>query len=146
MDTERDTTPATRADDAVFGRRPMGTAGRWWRGSMAVMVISAAVFVAWYASRDRGPSAEADGHVHGAAADAGTGEPVMHDAEQARRIGETFATVERTVLRQEVRSVAQVTVDPLLLQPDDADWYTAPAGRVSDTVTPVSWSGPVLVT
>ncbi|MCE9601336.1 MAG: efflux RND transporter periplasmic adaptor subunit [Gemmatimonadetes bacterium] len=111
MDTERDTTPSKHADDAVFGGRAMGTAGRWWRGVIALAVLSAAVFVAWYASRDGGPSAEPGGHVHGAAAGAGAGEPVMLDAEQARRIGVTYATVERTVLRQEVRTVAQVTFD-----------------------------------
>ena len=111
MDTERDTPPSARADDAVFGAHTMRPAGRWGRGLTAVLVLSAAVFVAWYASRDVGPSAEPAGHVHGAAAGTGAGGPVMLDAEQARRIGVTFATVERTVLRQEVRTVAQVTSD-----------------------------------
>lgn len=111
METEREARPSTPADDAVFGARATGPAGHWWRGLIAVVVLSAAVFVAWYASRDARPGAEPAGHVHGAAAGADAGGPVMLDAEQARRIGVTYAKVERTVLRQEVRTVAQVTVD-----------------------------------
>ena len=111
MDTERDATQSTRADDAVFGVRAAGPAGRWWRVVIAVVVLATAVFIAWYASRDALPAVDAAEHLHGAAGGGDSGQPVMLDAEQARRIGVTYATVERSVLRQEVRTVAQVTFD-----------------------------------
>ena len=116
METERDATQSTRADDAVFGARAMGPVGRWWRAVIAIVVLATAVFVAWYASRDGRPDVQAAAHLHGPAVGGDAGRPVMIDADQARRIGVTFATVERTVLRQEVRTVAQVTFDETRLR------------------------------
>lgn len=111
MDTERNARTDRHADDAVFGRRTKGAGARWRNGLIGAAVLAAAVFVAWYASRGDRPSAEAAGHVHGGAATGDGSQPVMLDAEQARRIGVTYATVERSVLRQEIRTVAQVTFD-----------------------------------
>ncbi|HEY3287257.1 MAG TPA: efflux RND transporter periplasmic adaptor subunit [Gemmatimonadaceae bacterium] len=70
-----------------------------------------AVLVARYAARGPSPEAAAAGHNHGAAAAADAAQPVMLTAEQAQRIGVTYATVEHSALNPEVRTVAQVTVD-----------------------------------
>lgn len=104
-----DRTHATAA--AAFGSRPRSAAARWMRLILGLGVLVAAVFVAVYASRREKPDAAAAGHEHGAAAASNAAQPVMLTAEQARRIGVSYATVERGVLDQEVRTVGQVTFD-----------------------------------
>lgn len=111
MHDDRNEGHSRPADRDVFGRRPVGTAARWWRALVGLGVLAIAALITVYASRGEAPPAEAAGHDHGAAAAIGEAQPVMLDAEQARRIGVTFAAVERGVLTQEVRTVAQVKFD-----------------------------------
>ncbi len=111
MDHERNQDPLRPTDDAVFGRRIVGTAARWRSGLIGAGVLGVAVLVAVYATREKTPAVEATGHEHGAAAPSDSAQPVMLNDEQARRIGVTYALVERGALRQEVRTVAQVTFD-----------------------------------
>jgi Cu(I)/Ag(I) efflux system membrane fusion protein len=85
--------------------------GRFGSLLFGAVVIVGAVLAARYASRGSSPEAAAAGHNHGAAATANAAQPVMLSAEQAQRIGVTYATVERSALNPEVRTVAQVTVD-----------------------------------
>ncbi len=104
----------SRAPDAgrpVFGAHDPSRAARWRRAGAGVAVIGAAVLVAVLASRGTAPPAEPAGHAHGAAGGAESAKVVMLDAEQARRIGVTYAVVEQSPLRREVRVVAQVGFD-----------------------------------
>lgn len=103
--------PMRSKDEPVFGNHASGTAARWRGALIGVGVLGAAVLVAVYASRSKAPVADAAGHQHDAAAGAAKAEPVMLTEELARRIGVTFAAVERGALRPEVRTVAQVTFD-----------------------------------
>jgi len=83
-----------------------------WIGGF-VLLLLAALAIVWLATRESGDAAAATGggHNHGAAPAAAASEPVMLSAAEARRIGVTYATVERGALPIEVRSVAQVTFD-----------------------------------
>ena len=109
--------PAPAADRAVTGATGVsgvsGVSGavRWRRAGIGVAVLGIAVLVALAASRGTAPPAETAGHAHGAAASAESAKSVMLSAEQARRIGVTYAVVERGPLRREVRTVAQVSLD-----------------------------------
>lgn len=79
--------------------------------AMALLVVAAAVTVAWGATRDvSAPTASAD-HQHGAGATVGEAAPVQLDAAAAARIGVTYAVAERGTLERELRSVGQVGVD-----------------------------------
>ncbi len=81
--------------------------------SLLVVVISVAVVLVQLRSGEAAPAAaEAEGHDH-AAMTAGTGEmqPVFLDAEGSRRIGVTFATVERATLSASIRTVGTVAYD-----------------------------------
>jgi len=98
-------------DGATFGKRAAGGASRLGAVLVGIAVIGGAIGVAIFASRGKSPAIAAAGHQHGAAAGAGVAQPVMLSAEQARRIGVTYATVERSALKPEVRTVAQVTFD-----------------------------------
>jgi membrane fusion protein, copper/silver efflux system len=102
---------SSASDKAVFGARATSAGARVRGILIGVFVIGGAVLVALYASRGKAPAAAAAGHQHGAAAATDAAQPVMLDAEQARRIGVTYATVERSALHPEVRTVAQVTFD-----------------------------------
>lgn len=98
--------------DEAFGARPTGSwFSRWQAGVIAFGIIAAAVLVVLYTSRGKAPAAGSPGQQKGAAAPAATAQPVMLSPEQAHRIGVTYATVERGVLRQDVRTTAQVTFD-----------------------------------
>lgn len=109
-DDQKDTSGTPR-DDAAFGTRATSGASRLGAVLLGVAVLAGAVGVAVYASRGKTPEAASAGHEHGAAAGASAAQPVMLSAEQARRIGVTYATVERSALNPEVRTVAQVTFD-----------------------------------
>ena len=91
--------------------RATGLGRRFGSLIFGAVVIVGAVLAARFASRGPSPEAAASGHNHGAAATANASQPVMLSAEQAQRIGVTYATVERSALNPEVRTVAQVTVD-----------------------------------
>ena len=80
----------------------------------AALIAGALGAVAFAALRDRDQeTAAVAGHEHGAIAASPTGtlEPVHLDAEAQRRIGVTFATVERRSLTVAVRAVGTVTYD-----------------------------------
>ena len=111
MADDREPELAGPANEEVFGPRAVSVAARWRWALLGVGVLGAALAVVVHATREPAPAAEAEGHAHGAAPVAATAQPVMLDAEQARRIGVTYATVERGALLQEVRTVAQVMFD-----------------------------------
>jgi membrane fusion protein, copper/silver efflux system len=104
--------PSTRAvpDPAA----PAARARRAVRIVALMAAPVAAVAIAWWLTR--GPRAPADadgaGHDHAAmAAPAGDAGPVMLSADQARRIGVTFAAVTAGVLPHDVRTVGRVVAD-----------------------------------
>lgn len=111
MRDEPQDTSKTTATGSEFDKRTRGLGGRFGTMAFGAVVIVGAVLVARYAARGPSPEAAAAGHNHGAAAAADAAQPVMLTAEQAQRIGVTYATVEQSALNPEVRTVAQVTVD-----------------------------------
>ena len=108
---DRTRIPPRLTDDEVFGRRTVGTTARWRRVLVGAGVLGAAVLIAVYASRDKASAAGAPGQGADGTVPTDAAQPVMLSDEQARRIGVTYATVERSALRQEVRTVAQVVFD-----------------------------------
>ena len=109
-DDNQDPTTGTNAKPAMRApARQLG--GRYGTLAFGAIVIVGAVLVARYASRGSSPEAAAGGHNHGAMAATDAAQPVMLSAEQAQRIGVTYARVEHSALNPEVRTVAQVTVD-----------------------------------
>lgn len=94
--------------------RPM--TGSLVRRLSLVALPAVALGLAWWMTRepDVAQASDAGGHDH-AAMTAGTGgagaAPVMLSADQARRIGVTYAEVRRGPLATEVRAVGQVVVD-----------------------------------
>ncbi|MBI2407570.1 MAG: efflux RND transporter periplasmic adaptor subunit [Gemmatimonadetes bacterium] len=111
MPEAMDKTGASAPDKGIFGTKPRNHAARLRAVVLGIAVIAGAVGVAFYAGRGKAPPAEGAGHQHGAAAGADAAQPVMLTSEQARRIGVTYAAVERSALAQEIRTVAQVTFD-----------------------------------
>ncbi len=111
MRDEQQGTSNGPSDASMFGARTTSASGRLRAVGLGIVVIGGAVAVAIYASRGKAPATDAAGHNHGATATADAAQPVMLTAEQARRIGVTYATVERGMLNPEVRTVAQVTFD-----------------------------------
>lgn len=100
-------------DTPVFGAHATTKVARWRGALLAVAVLGAAVFAAVYLSREKAPAADGMAGMAGMSGSPGVAkaEAVMLSEEQARRIGVTFAVVERGALRPEVRTVAQVTFD-----------------------------------
>lgn len=111
MRDEQQDTSNGPSDTSMFGARAASARSRLGAVVLGVAAIGGAVAVAVYASRGKAPATDAAGHNHGAAAAADAAQPVMLTAEQARRIGVTYASVERGTLNPEVRTVAQVTFD-----------------------------------
>jgi Cu(I)/Ag(I) efflux system membrane fusion protein len=109
--TDRDPQPGPPThEDAPFGAGATRRVARWRGPLFGIGIVGAAVVVTAWASRRAPAASDATGNRSAAPAVAAP-EPVMLSEAQARRIGVTFATVERGVLRPEVRTVAQVTVD-----------------------------------
>ncbi|MGZ8469505.1 MAG: efflux RND transporter periplasmic adaptor subunit [Gemmatirosa sp.] len=107
------TTTSDPRPDAPSARTipPAATPGRVLRIATLVAVPVAALAVAWWATREPAASA-AGGHDHGSAARSADGaRPVSLTADQARRIGVTFAPVVASALPREIRTVGQVTYD-----------------------------------
>jgi membrane fusion protein, copper/silver efflux system len=79
----------------------------------AVGFILLATAIAVLATRGESPPPAADGHDHAAmlAGTGGASGPVSLDAQQAERIGVTYATVELGPINRTVRTVGQVTFD-----------------------------------
>ena len=97
-------------EDPFHGNRANSNANRWRNGLIGALVVGAAMVVAVVATRSKNNTATAKTQQSAAPAP-GTAQPVMLSAEQARRIGVTFAAVELGTLQPEVRTVAVVTVD-----------------------------------
>lgn len=89
--------------------------GRAFRVAALVALPVGALLLAWWMTRAPADALApvAEGHEHAAvtAAASGASQSVMLTAEQARRIGVTFAEVRREALAAEVRTVGQVVVD-----------------------------------
>ena len=82
------------------------------RGAALAAIPLAALGIAWWATRDPGRPEEAAGHDHATMAAPGdSARPVTLDADQARRIGVTFAPVTASDLPRRIRTVGQVTFD-----------------------------------
>lgn len=94
---------------------PFGTANggmrRVWRWAAYLGLPLAAVVVVYAATRGPKEAASAAGHNHGAVAAADTAQPVMLSADDAQRIGVTFALASVGPLSTEIRTVGQVTFD-----------------------------------
>ena len=102
------TTPNQGTDSSPFGAST-STPSRRVFGIVAVFVIVGGSIVTALAMTRNGPEKSATS-AHGDVA--GTGAtPVTLDAQDARRIGVTFAAVESGSLTAEIRSVGQVTYD-----------------------------------
>lgn len=98
------------------GGSPFQPSGRRRIGRLPALlifavVLVAAVMVVLLAGRRGEPPAAASGHNHGATPSPDSAMPVMLSEEQARRIGVTYAPVQRGPLGRVVRTVAIVSYD-----------------------------------
>ena len=84
---------------------------RLLRWTLYAVVPVVAILVAYLATRNRADANDAAGHQHGAAPAAATAQPVMLTADQAQRIGVTYAVASFAALTREIRTVGQVTYD-----------------------------------
>jgi Cu(I)/Ag(I) efflux system membrane fusion protein len=91
---------------------PFGVSARSWltRTLIFLAVLGGAVAAAWMLTRDTAAPSGAAAHNH-AAGGAGDAMPVTLGERDQRRIGVTFAAVEREPLDRQVRTVAQVIAD-----------------------------------
>ena len=100
-----------RTDDP-FGDGRVTRRRRWITVGAGVVLLAVAVAAAIYLTRGKSEASEAAAHAtHGAAPAGQTVNPVMLTADQARRIGVTYATAAITPMRREIRTVGQVTFD-----------------------------------
>jgi Cu(I)/Ag(I) efflux system membrane fusion protein len=102
-----------RGSDAARVESPdMNRTRRLVRRALLVALPLLAVLGAWLLPRDSAPQTAAGGHDHSSVAATGhSARPVMLTADQARRIGVTFAPVEASDVPREIRTVGQVTFD-----------------------------------
>lgn len=91
--------------------KPQTKRARVLRWSLYAGVPLLAILVAYLATRNRAEADAAGGHQHGAAPSASAAQPVMLTADQARRIGVTYAVASLAPLAREIRTVGQVTYD-----------------------------------
>ena len=106
--TDQSTLAAEREERSPFESAPpsaLRSAGRW---VLLVAVVGAAVGAAWWFTRAGGIAQAAPRQT---AATDSLGSPVMLTLEAARRIGVTYAVVERGSLTSDVRTVGLVTFD-----------------------------------
>ena len=91
---------------------------KWTRGAVYAAVLLAAIGGVYVATRrSSSPSASVAGHAHVAGGDVATaGHSVSLTADQARRIGVTYATATVGPLETQVRTVGQVTSDETRLR------------------------------
>ena len=101
-----------REPDAATAQ-PSWRSRRWVRIAAYAGVLAVTVGGVFYATRgDRRADAPAAGHAHGATTPSqSAAQPVTLTAEDARRIGVTYAPVTVAAFGKEVRTVAQVTFD-----------------------------------
>ncbi len=100
-------------EESPFGSgRPSGRR-RAMGAAILAIVLLVAIAAVYLLTRGESGAAAADmaGHNHGAAPAADSAMPVMLTAEDARRIGVTYAPVVLGPLATEIRTVAQVTFD-----------------------------------
>jgi Cu(I)/Ag(I) efflux system membrane fusion protein len=97
-------------NDSPFEPAERSSRGRLLRISLLVAALVATAAVAYVLTRKPADSAAA-GHGEHAAAGADSAQPVMLSAEDAARIGVTFAEVTVGSMAREVRTVAQVSYD-----------------------------------
>ena len=111
----RDGGPDPQARDTTSGRAPRrDSARRWVRVGAYAGVFAITLAGVVYVTREQAESdaPAAAGHAHGgSAANNSTAQPVTLGAEDARRIGVTFAPATKGPFGKEVRTVAQVTFD-----------------------------------
>ncbi len=117
------------------------------------LVLAGAVVAVWLAGRREVPAVAAAEHDHATAPAADSAMPVRLTAEQSRRIGVTFAPVQRGPLERMVRTVANVGYDETRLKSVTArvdGWverlyldFTGQAVRVGDPL--FSLYSPMLV-
>ena len=90
-----------------------GRSRAWARIAAYGVVLAITILAVIYFTRSRASgTAPAAGHAHGTSApSASTAQPVMLSADDARRIGVTYAPVTVSAFGKEVRTVAQVTFD-----------------------------------
>lgn len=83
-----------------------------------IAIIGAAAAASFLATRGEEKAMASGGHNHGAGggSTSGAGTPVSLTAEQATRIGVTYAVAELTPMSREVRTVGQVTFDERRVQ------------------------------
>jgi len=106
--------PADTGDESVFASDRGPRSGRV--GIVVFIgVLVVAILGVYFATRGDNEAAVQAGHGHSAALTQ-DGRPVMLTAEEARRIGVTYATATITPIETEVRTVAQVTYDETRLQ------------------------------
>jgi membrane fusion protein, copper/silver efflux system len=109
MSPDQSSARAARPLASPFGVKTSGA--RWAGLAVFVLLLGAAIAFAVLTSR-RAAAPPAGGHQHGAAAPASdSARPVVLSAEQARRIGVTFAPVVEGPLERAVRAVALVSYD-----------------------------------
>lgn len=94
------------------GRETPRLSRRMLRWTLFALIPTAAIVVAWLATRGREQAATAPEHAnHGIAPASTVGQPVTLSDAEARRIGVTYAVATLTALPREIRTVGQVTFD-----------------------------------
>jgi Cu(I)/Ag(I) efflux system membrane fusion protein len=102
---------AAEMETSPFERRKWSRGGRAAGALGIVTIVAVAAGISWFLTRDEASPTPAAEHNHVAATATQGGQPVMLTADQAHRIGVTYATVVEGRLAAEVRTVAQVTFD-----------------------------------
>ena len=104
--------PAGSHGDDPFGDGRMTRRRRWIMIGAGALLLAGAGGAAIYLTRGEEAESSASAHAnHGAAPAGQTANPVTLTAEQAQRIGVTYATAAITPMRREIRTVGQVTFD-----------------------------------
>ena len=103
------TTPNPGTDSSPFGASTSMPSRRLFRMVSLFVIVGGSIVTALFMTRDSSGRAATD--AHGAATAGTSATPVTLDAQDARRIGVTFAAVESGPITAEIRSVGQVTYD-----------------------------------
>ena len=111
-----DVHPALPApEDPPFGAPHQG-ARRAWRWTLYASIPIVALVVVYFATRGSRESLETQTRKGTAATPASSTRPVMLSADQAQRIGVTYAVAATGALDREIRTVGQVTFDETLVK------------------------------
>ena len=112
--------PSRPSDGPVFGPRATSRVARWRNALIGAGAIGGAVLLAVYASRGKSPPAGAARQGNDAGAAAAGAQPVTLTEEQARRIGVTYAIVQRGALQPEIRTVWPMSLAMAVTRPAKA--------------------------